>query len=67
MVMLVVGIGIILNVVFLVIRIFMVNVALRQPLFYFWNKGFLIIGSVSLRILANLATDSGLNWPLVGA
>jgi hypothetical protein len=54
MVMLVVGIGIILNVVFLVIRIFIQNVALRNPLFYFWNKGFLVIGSVSLFLILGI-------------
>jgi hypothetical protein len=54
MVMLVVGIGIILNVVFLVIRIFIQNVALRNPLFYFWNKGFQVIGSVSLLLILGI-------------
>jgi hypothetical protein len=54
MVMLVVGIGIILNVVFLVIRIFINNVACRLPLFYFGDKGFQIIGSVSLFLILGI-------------
>lgn len=54
MVMLVVGIGIILNVVFLVIRIFIQNVALRNPLLYFWNKGFQVIGSLSLFLILGI-------------
>jgi membrane protein implicated in regulation of membrane protease activity len=54
MVMLVVGIGIILNVVFLVIRILTVDVAQRLPLFYFWNKGFQVIGSLSLFLILGI-------------
>jgi hypothetical protein len=54
MVMLVVGIGIILNALFLVIRIFIQNVALRHPLFYVGNKGFQVIGSVSLFLILGI-------------
>lgn len=53
MVMLVVGIGIILNVVFLVIQILTVDVASRLPLFYF-GEGFLVIGSASLLLILGI-------------